>query len=389
MKKLVNIKVISGLVALVAVIFLFGTTGFEFKFFGKVKDNEFEHVAQDTGIVKATLDVSGVPSETQKVIFKIDNAEDLDGKIESYIKDFYPIISDEALNEIQRTKFINKFIADETTGQIEMYLNFYVPKYYFEDRPDILWELNLPQFSSKIFQVYNGDTFHIDTWPNVIGKPSTKTYTGYYAAFRLRNWPSWKDPEEPESVPTPPGPGNPLGLFVVHYDESSLRYLHGTNKNYLLKSEYRSLSHGCVRNLNENIANLKEFICKRIVRSKDLTWWIGSKKSMIYEMQPEDKFPVRIIYKLFDVEIDENGVYIEFYKDVYGYAKGSKYSKFDEPELFTFISTENILTEIKKEFPTKNIPDDKLIPIIEQLVDSHNDYQKYYFDELLNSQTGK
>jgi len=224
--------------------------------------------------------------------------------------------------------------------------------------------------------------------PNVVGKPSTRTYTGHYESFRLRNWPSWKDPEAADSVrATPPGPGNPLGLFVVHYDENSLRYFHGTNKNYLLNNEYRALSHGCVRNLNENIAKMKEFIVKKIVRSEDLSSWIGSKRSMIFEMKEEDRFPVRIIYKTFDIKRDSYGDYIIFYKDVYGYEKRGKISKFDDPELITYSALDNILAEFKLKHFSINIPDEKIIPIIENLLASHSEYEKYYFEDLVKEQT--
>jgi murein L,D-transpeptidase YcbB/YkuD len=102
-----------------------------------------------------------------------------------------------------------------------------------------------------------------------------------------------------------------------------------------------ALSHGCVRNLNENIAKMKKFIVKKIVRSEDLTGWLGSKQSMIFEMQEEDRFPVRIIYKTYDLKRDSYGGYIIFYKDVYNYGGGARLSKFDVPELI-YPTLENI-----------------------------------------------
>jgi L,D-transpeptidase catalytic domain len=273
---------------------------------------------------------------------------------------------------------------NDTLGIVEFHLNFSVPKNYLEDNPKILWELNIPEFKSRIYQIYNNDTILIDTWPNVLGKPSTKTYTGHYAAFRIRNWPSWKDPEAGDSTrPTPPGPNNPLGLFVVHYDENSLRYFHGTNKNYLLKNEYRALSHGCVRNDNANIAKMKQFILKKVIKSRDLTSWLGSKKSMTFDFAEEDKFPVRILYRTFDVNKDSYGDYIIFFKDIYSYASGAKWSKYDVEELMTFTNLDNILAYYKLKNPKNKIPDEKLIPIIENLISSHTDYQKYYFNDLL------
>ncbi len=320
----------------------------------------------------------------EKVQIKINDIEDLDGQIEDYLRDLYPIISDKTIEQIENTKFLDKKLINDTLGIVEFYLNFFIPKYYLEDHIYFLWELNIAAFQSRLYQIYNQDTISIDTWPNVVGKPSTKTYTGHYQVFRLRNWPFWKDPESPDSVrPTPPGPNNPLGLFVAHYDENSLRYFHGTNKNYLLKSENRALSHGCVRNKNENIAKMKEFIIKKLIKSDDLSSWLGSKKSMTYEIKEQDRFPVRIIYKTFDIDYDVYGYYIIFYRDVYNYEKNFNLSEYDDPNLITLANTENIIKELKEKNLSNKYNSEKIIPIIENLIASHNDYQKYYFDDLL------
>lgn len=359
----------------------------EMRIFSKDDAND-KKVTETKSKLKRQDTLKTDPSK-QIITIKLENLQSVDDaalneQVEDYVRDIYPIISDETIEQIQTSKTIDKKLINDTLGIVEFYLSFPVPKNYLEEHPKILWELNIPEFSSRIYQLFNGDTLLIDTWPNVVGKPSTKTYTGHYSAFRIRNWPSWKDPESGDSVrPTPPGPNNPLGLFVVHYDENSLRYFHGTNKNYLLKNEYRALSHGCVRNDNGNIRKMKEFLLKKVIVSRDLTSWIDSKKSMTYEFGEEDKFPVRIIYRTFDINKNSNGEYIEFFKDVYGYAKGAKWSKFDEEELMTFTTEENMLAYYKLKHPTNRIPDEKLIPILEKLIASHNDYEKYYLSDLL------
>lgn len=367
---------------------------FSFAVFGLGSDDKVSGTGEKTKTTQTKnyfkgSDSSKVDPSKQEVSFLLDDpqnmdAASLDGYIEDYLRDLYPIISDDAIAEIQSSKSVDKKLLNDTLGIVEFHLNFSVPKNYLEDNPKILWELNIPEFKSRIYQIFNNDTILIDTWPNVLGKPSTKTYTGHYAAFRIRNWPSWKDPEAGDSTrPTPPGPNNPLGLFVVHYDENSLRYFHGTNKNYLLKNEYRALSHGCVRNDNGNIAKMKQFVLKKVIKSCDLTSWLGSKKSMTFDFAEEDKFPVRILYRTFDVNKDSYGDYIIFFKDVYSYASGAKWSKYDVEELMTFTKLENILTYYKLKNPKNKIPDEKLIPIIENLISSHTDYQKYYFNDLL------
>lgn len=346
--------------------------------------------SQSIKIADSTLstDSGFVKSPPFRVVsIPIEDIEELDGQIEDYLRELFPIISDNEIEAIQGSKELSKKLINDTLGIIEFAINIKVPTHYLEPNPKILWELNIPEFQSRIYQLFEGDTILIDIWPNVIGKPSTKTYTGHYEAFRIRNWPTWKDPEsDPLEPATPPGPGNPLGLFCVHYDENSLRYFHGTNKNYLLKNEYRALSHGCVRNDNANIEKMKQFIVNKVITSSDLSNWSKSKRSMIYNFQDEDKFPVRIIYKTFDISSDRYGDYITFFKDVYGYADGRGWSKFDEPELMTFSDTESILAEYKAEHKPNQftISDDRLIPIIEKLTANHKDYEKYYFEDLLS-----
>ena len=362
---------------------LFG--GFYFKNFEKIHAETTEPSFHEQ--TKDVSDSSGNPG-MKKVVFRITDVNSLNSRIEKYLRDEFPIISDKEIKEIESTAFVNKFLMNDSLGIVDFYANFYVPRNYLVEDPKILWELNIPAFESHIYQIYNGDTILIDTWPNVLGKPSTRTFTGHYEAFRLRNWPFWKDPEAPDSVAaTRPGPHNPLGLFVVHYDENSLRYFHGTNKNYLLKREYRALSHGCVRNLNENIAKMKEFIIKKVVKSEDLSYWLGSKRTMTFEMKEEDRFPVRIIYKTFDIKHDDYGDYIIFYKDVYNYKNGARLSKYDDPGLITFVTLDNVLTEFKSKHSSLQIPDEKIIPIIENLLADHNNYEKYYFKDLVREQT--
>ncbi len=329
-----------------------------------------------------------------KVTLPIEDAENIDGQIEDYLVDLCPIISDVEISAIQGSKDISKKLLNDTLGNIEVSLTINVPVHYLDPAPTMLWELNLPEFTSRIYQIYNQDTILITVWPNVIGAPGTKTYTGYYNIFKLRNWPTWKDPEsDPLEPGTPPGPGNPLGLFAAHYDENSLRYFHGTNKNGLLKNEYRALSHGCVRNDNGNIDKMKRFIVKKMVTSQDLSWWANSKKSMIYNFTEEEKekFPVRIKYKTFDIGSDSYGDYIIFFKDVYGYARGNKWSKFDREELMTFSTLENIKAEYKaKHKPNQfQLSDEKLIPIIESIISDHKDYERYYFTDLIQGSESK
>jgi len=322
--------------------------------------------------------------ELDSMTVEASSVMDADAGIVDYMKDRFAILSDEWLGKITSTGVvINTPPPDSLTLSIDVAgVSYKIPKSFLVDTAKILWELNIPEFKSYLYQLYNQDTIYIDVWNNVVGTAKDKTYEGYFEGYRIRNWPSWKDPEKPESKPTPPGPKNPLGLFVVHYDRNSLRYFHGTNKNHLIYSSMRNLSHGCVRNDNENIKKMKEFLIKRVIKADNLEYWLNSKKSMSYDLKPGDIFPVRVLYKTFTVFRDDNGTYIELFKDIYGYNKRTKYGKSNTEDLIILTNTENILNEYRKNIRDNKIPDEKLTKIIDYIISNGSYYERYYIKDI-------
>jgi len=307
-----------------------------------------------------------------------------DESISNYLKEQMPIITDDIISKIVSKRMIER--VDKSAENVETFFKVSYPigKNFLLDTMKILWELNIPEFRSHLFQIYNSDTIYIDTWPNVVGAAKTKTYTGRFEAYRVRNYPSWKDPEKgKEDKPaTPPGPNNPLGLFVVHYDENSLRYFHGTNKNNLLYTKNRSLSHGCVRNDNNNIAKMKEFLIKRVIKSKDLSSWLGSTRSMTYDFDKIDRFPVRIIYKTFNIDKDEKGLYVELYNDVYGYSNSRNIdTKWNEEDLVILSTKENLMSEFAKKSKGELTPE-KIEEITNYVLKKLDTYERYYIKDL-------
>lgn len=327
------------------------------------------------------------PSEkkTSTIPYTIEagSLSEADEKLSEYLLDRFAILSDKWIADIASTQKTEQ-VSDPSKTDVLYKVTYQIPKSFLVDTAKILWELNIPQFESHIYQLYDRDTIYIDTWPNVVGRPTDKTYTGNYNAFRIRNWPSWKDPDpdKKDVAATPPGPGNPLGLFVVHYDERSLRYFHGTNKPGVLKKKLRYESHGCVRNDNDNIKKMKQFILKRVVKSKDLTSWVNSKKSMTFDFDDVDKFPVRIIYKTYELNQDEQGHYVQFFKDIYNY-EGRDFSRdnWNDASLITFTTKANIINEYNSKYGW-NIPKEKIEEIVDYLLKSGKQYEKYYFEDL-------
>lgn len=326
---------------------------------------------------------SNIP--TQVITVEAESIENANNSVREFIIENFPILPEETAEKLIQKRKIEFGNEDSTKPDKSHYykISYEIPANYLADTMKILWELNIPEFRSRIFQLYNQDTIFIDIWNNVVGTTKDKTYTGNFEAFRLRNWPSWKDPEpeKKDEPPTPPGPKNPLGLFCVHYDEASLRYFHGTNKEYLLSHTHRSLSHGCVRNYNDNIRKMKEFIIKRVIKSKDLSGWLGSKKSMQYEIEKPDRFPVRIIYKTYNIYKDENGKYVELYKDIYNY-KNYKGDKFNDPNLVFLTTKENLIKEYRTNIGN-DIPDDKLNKLVDYILNNCDEYETYDINKIL------
>lgn len=325
---------------------------------------------------------------TEKLFFEIENPDAGDDVIREHLLDIFPIISEKEIYNIIQTKYVaenKQTFSDSLSDTGVMYrVSFEVPENYLTDTAKILWKLNIPEFQSKIYQLYDNKQIYIDTWPNVVGTIKDKTYTGNFQAYKIRNWPFYKDPDPAKASlpPVKPGPGNPLGLFVVHYDENSLRYFHGTNNPKVLNNQLRNLSHGCVRNDNDNIDKMKRFIVKRVVKSKDLTGWIGSKKSMVYEFEETDKFPVQIVYKTFEVDNDIRGKYIMLFKDVYNYKNvNSINEKYNDTSLITLTTKENIISDYRKYFGS-DIKNEPLSMMVEYVINNGNEYEKYYFEDL-------
>jgi hypothetical protein len=322
---------------------------------------------------------------TQSLTVEAESIDAANSSVKSYILDNFPILSEKTVDMLIQNRVIEFSNQDSSkTDKTPYYkISYAIPENYLADTMKILWELNIPEFRSHLFQLYKQDTIFIDTWNNVVGTVKDKTYTGNFEAFRVRNWPSWKDPEKgKEDLPaTPPGPKNPLGLFVVHYDEASLRYFHGTNKEYLLDDKYRYLSHGCVRNYNDNIRKMKEFVIKRIIKSRDLSSWLDSRKSMQYDFDKQDRFPVKIIYKTYSIFKDEAGKHLELYKDIYGY-KNYSGGKFNNASLVFLTTKENLIKEYKEKIGS-DISDEKLGQLFEYAIKHCEEYERYNIDELL------
>jgi L,D-transpeptidase ErfK/SrfK len=114
-------------------------------------------------------------------------------------------------------------------------------------------ELNLYWFKNGVYQ---------RRFPLAVGKPSWPTPTGSYKICNKRRNPIWNVPpsiqEEMEETghqvleKVPPGPKNPLGKFWMGTSAPGVG-IHATNHPWTVGY---SISHGCIRMLPGEIANL-------------------------------------------------------------------------------------------------------------------------------------
>jgi lipoprotein-anchoring transpeptidase ErfK/SrfK len=326
---------------------------------------------------------------TQKLTVEADNLDEADNSMKSYLIENFALLPEKLVNKLI-TKRTIEAITSSDSGNVKKTLyykvSYEIPENFLVDTAKILWVLNIPEFRSHLYQLYKSDTVYIDTWNNVIGmsKSDTKTSTGYFEAYRIRNWPSYKDPEKgkEDEPPVPPGPKNPLGLFVVHFDENSMQYFHGTNKEYLLSSKMRNLSHGCVRNYNGNIAKMKEFIIHRVIKADDLNYWLDSKRTLSYEVEKQDRFPITIMYKTFCLDTDEKGSYVELYKDIYNYSsKGNINDRHNDHSLIILTTKENLTKEYRTKFGN-DISDADLDVLTNRIMKTCDEYERYYLSDL-------
>ena len=79
---------------------------------------------------------------------------------------------------------------------------------------------------------------------------------------------------------------------------------------------------------------------------------------------------------------DQTGKYIILYKDVYNYSNPDNInSKFDDPGLITLTNKDNLIAEYKKKFGN-DIPEDALNLVMDYLINSGEEYEKYYVEDL-------
>ncbi|MFA5812160.1 MAG: L,D-transpeptidase [bacterium] len=120
--------------------------------------------------------------------------------------------------------------------------------------------------------------------------------------------------------PTPPGPGNPLGMVKMPLSEEIL--FHGTNKEW---SVGRAASHGCMRMLNRDATELAWYLQERFSEKRDpaLRDLYAKNRGTTYRVELTTPVPVTIVYRPVLARNDLLTFYPDHYNRVAGRHKAA------------------------------------------------------------------
>ena len=117
--------------------------------------------------------------------------------------------------------------------------------------------------------------------------------------------------------PTPPGPGNPLGLAKIPLSGDIL--FHGTNKEWTVGTP---ASHGCMRMMNRDVTAIAWFLQSRFSEKNDpaLRETYRKNRGTTYTVHLDAHIPVELVYR---PVVARNGS-LFFYPDHYNRLAGRK-----------------------------------------------------------------
>lgn len=209
----------------------------------------------------------------------------------------------------------NKYKRDKekTQASPELVQSAAGPK---EPLPSVYIEVNIPATEFMLYE--NGKPLYVK--PVAIGQGVYPT-PEQESTIKKIEWNPWWYPPDAEwaknDKPTPPGPGNPLGLVKMPLSGEIL--FHGTNKE---RSIGRPASHGCMRMFNADAVEVAWYLQRHFSEKKDSSLREIYKKNSktTYVVELASPVPVRLVYRPL---ILRNNMLI-FYPDYYNRLKGKK-----------------------------------------------------------------
>ena len=178
--------------------------------------------------------------------------------------------------------------------------------------PGIYIEVNIPSMEMTVFE--DGAPRFVK--PVAIGSGVYPT-PAQESEIRKIEWNPWWYPPPAEwaknDKPTPPGPGNPLGLVKMALDDGIL--FHGTNKE---KTVGTPASHGCMRMKNADAVEVAWYLQTNLSDKNDpsLKETYASHRKTTYVVQLNTPVPVGLFYKPVILRGNAIAIYPDFYKKI-------------------------------------------------------------------------
>ncbi|MBX7149589.1 L,D-transpeptidase [bacterium] len=191
----------------------------------------------------------------------------------------------------------------------------YVPSLYVQDDPvpqNTKIVVNIPARELRLY--HEGELVY--RFPVAVGSPVFKTPVGERKLSQIVWNPWWMPPDSKwaeDSKPTPPGPGNPLGLAKLDLGGAIL--LHGTNKEYTVG---HPASHGCMRMFAADVKALAWWVQSHFTEKTDpeLLKTYAAHRGSSYYVNLKNSIPVEIKYNIFEIQEGK----LKIHPDVYGKA---------------------------------------------------------------------
>lgn len=175
--------------------------------------------------------------------------------------------------------------------------------------PEVFIEVNIPATEMIVYE----DGVPIFVRRVAIGQGIYPTPVQQSVIKKIEWNPWWYPPPADwakDAKPTPPGPGNPLGLVKMALSEAIL--FHGTNKDWTVG---QPASHGCMRMHNRDATTIAWYLQEIFSDKRDpeLRKLYGSNRGTTYVVNLVPPVPVKLVYR--PVIVKEGSLF--FYPDYY------------------------------------------------------------------------
>ncbi len=156
--------------------------------------------------------------------------------------------------------------------------------------------------------------------------------------------------------PTPPGPGNPLGVAKMALGDAIL--FHGTNKAWTVG---RAASHGCMRMNNDEVEAIAWYLQRTFSDENDpkLLQTYRSNRRRTHKVRLHTPVPVRLVYRPVELRADELLFFPDHYNRYGGRRKAAIIAELMRGGIAIEQLDDDLITRLAQDWPER----DTAIPV--------------------------